>query len=62
LRHHESEIQSDGVKTLFDTETYKSEVLIYGQGNTDIKPVHYEFWLWQLVLSLPYLNKHFVIN
>ena len=49
LQCNKPDIKRNGVKNLFAGEILQSEVLIYGTGINDMKPVQHEIWLWQLV-------------
>ncbi|EFX66740.1 hypothetical protein DAPPUDRAFT_302443 [Daphnia pulex] len=48
LQSHRTEIHQNGKKNLFDGAKYKSDVIIYGKGVDEFKPIQHEIWLWQL--------------
>ncbi|KAK7083724.1 hypothetical protein SK128_009618, partial [Halocaridina rubra] len=47
LTKHRAEIQQEGSKRLFDN-TFQSDIIVYGKGESDIKFADAETWIWQL--------------
>jgi 3-hydroxyanthranilate 3,4-dioxygenase len=68
LKTYQTEIHQNGKKYLFDEAKYKSDVIIYGRGVDNFKPIQHEIWLWQLVkihrtqLNFSYLRNVYVIS